>query len=46
MYAFDRKKKIVAVVPHTKISPWLAYHAHKIFFSFESAMAYIGRENE
>jgi nucleoside 2-deoxyribosyltransferase len=46
MYAFNRKKKIIAVVPHKKISPWLAYHAHKIFFSFENALTYIGRDSE
>jgi nucleoside 2-deoxyribosyltransferase len=48
-YAWERKKKVIVVVPptsNTKISPWLDYHSHKIFFSFENALTYIGRESE
>lgn len=49
MYAFERGKKVITVVPptaDTKISPWLSYHSTKIFFSFDDALNYIGRESE
>jgi nucleoside 2-deoxyribosyltransferase len=47
LYAWERGKKVIVVAaPGVRISPWLSYHSHKIFFSFENALTYIGRENK
>jgi nucleoside 2-deoxyribosyltransferase len=49
LYAWERGKKIIVVAPPTagfRISPWLKYHSHRIFFSFENALTYIGRDSE
>jgi nucleoside 2-deoxyribosyltransferase len=42
LYAFERGKLVVVVCRgDASISPWLRYHSHKIFPSFEEAIAYI-----
>lgn len=39
LYAFERNKLIFIVVPKgIPISPWLRYHSHNIFESFEGAI--------
>jgi len=39
-YAFNAHKEIITIV-EGKISPWLRYHSHSIFSSFDEALDYI-----
>lgn len=42
LYAFERGKLVVVVAKeNTRISPWMAYHSHRIFTSFDAALGYI-----
>lgn len=41
LYAFERGKLVVVVArSDTSISPWLRYHSHKIFRSFDDALQF------
>lgn len=41
LYAWERSKKIFIVTPETNLSPWMLYHSHKIFKSFDEIIDYI-----
>ena len=42
LFAFERGKLVVVVAaPDARISPWLAYHSHKICHSFGDALQFI-----
>lgn len=45
MYAWERGKMILAVVhPDAVVSPWLKYHSHFMFNTFEEAFSFINSE--
>ena len=45
LYAWERGKMVITVAaPHTVISPWLRYHSHYIFNTFDEAFRFINKE--
>ena len=41
LYAWERKKRVLLISNDNELSPWLIYHAHKIFPSLSQAIEYI-----
>lgn len=47
LYSWERNKEVVVVTKKgISISPWLRYHAHKIFNNFTDAIKYLEVINE
>ena len=42
LYAWERGKKVYLICEDGEVSPWLLYHATKIFKSQSDALAYLG----
>jgi nucleoside 2-deoxyribosyltransferase len=44
IYAWERGKLVVLVIPNDpafRLSPWLVYHSHAVFFTVDDAMQFI-----
>ncbi len=45
LYAWEQGKMVITVArPDARISPWLRYHSHFIFNTFEEAFGFINQE--
>lgn len=45
LYGWERGKTVVVVASQSeKLSPWLLYHQHRLFFNLEDAVAYINKD--
>lgn len=41
LYAWERNKTVVLVVPDGAVSPWLRYHSHAMFPTLEEALSWL-----
>lgn len=46
IYAWERKKPVYVVYPDEEVSPWILYHASKVFQTLDEAMTFIKNKHK